>query len=225
MNHFIIFNFLIFFISARCPGPGSVVFAIDGSGSIESVDFARMKNFTIKNINSFELANDKIRVGALVYSNNVASNGYFNLATSRSDIEEKINNFVQPGQGTRTDLAIEKLGEILENSDTKVGVIITDGVSHDKQKTIAEAKELRRKGVILIAVGIGSGVNTEELKGIAGSDSLVKMITVSDLTSVSTIAEINALLCIGNFMVKDKYIYSHTFACGHLCKSVTCIKR
>jgi hypothetical protein len=164
-----------------------------------------MIEFTIKNIDSFELGNDRIRVGALVYNNNVPS--FFNLATNRAYIENQIKSFVQPREGTRTDLAIMKLGEILQNSDTKVGVVITDGESLDYTQTIIEATKLRNAGVTMIAVGIGSLVNTLELTGIAGSSSLVKMITFSDLTSLTTIAEIKQLLCQGKFMVKDKYIH------------------
>jgi hypothetical protein len=164
-----------------------------------------MIEFTIKNIDSFELGNDRIRVGALVYSNNVPS--FVNLATNRAYIETQIKSFVQPREGTRTDLAIIKLGEILQNSDTKVGVVITDGESLDYTQTIIEAAKLRNTGVTMIAVGIGSLVNTVELTGIAGSSSLVKMITFSDLTSLTTIAEIKQLLCQGKFMVKDKYIH------------------
>ena len=165
-----------------------------------------MIEFTIKNIDSFELGNDRIRVGALVYSNNVPS--FFNLATDRTYIENQIKSFVQPREGTRTDLAIIKLGEILQNSNTKVGVVITDGESLNRTQTIAEAAKLRNVGVTLVAVGIGSLVNVVELMGIAGSSSLVKMITFSDLTSLTMIAEIKQLLCQGKFMVKDKYIYT-----------------
>jgi len=176
-----------------------------------------MINFTIKNIDSFELGNDRIRVGALVYSNSVPRNGFFNLKTDRNYIETQIQRFVQPKDGSRTDLAIKKLGEILQNGgDTKVGVVITDGVSKHYTLTIAEAKKLRDAGVIMVAVGIGSNVDRTELRGIAGSASLVKMITLSDLTSVTTLEEIETLLCGGEFMVKDKYIYSYTFPCGHL---------
>ena len=165
-----------------------------------------MIEFTIKNIDSFELGNDRIRVGALVYSNNVPS--FFNLATDRTYIENQIKSFVQPREGTRTDLAIIKLGEILQNSNTKVGVVITDGESLNRTLTIAEAAKLRNVGVTLVAVGIGSLVNVVEQMGIAGSSSLVKMITFSDLTSLTMIAEIKQLLCQGKFMVKDKYIYT-----------------
>ena len=177
----------------------------------------------MKNIDSFELGNDKMRVGALVFSSSVSR--FFNLATSRSYIKNQIASIVQPGGGTGTDIAIIKLGEILQNSKTKVGVVITDGASNNYSSTIAEAAKLRKAGVTMVAVGIGSGVNTLELTGIAGSASLVKMISFSDLTSVTTLEEINTLLCHGKFMFKDKYIYSHTFPCGHLYKAVTCIKR
>ena len=188
--------------------------AIDGSDSISRQDFARMIEFTIKNIDSFELGDNRIRVGALVYSNDVPS--FFNLATDRTYIETQIKNFVQPADGSRTDLAIIKLGKILQNSKTKVGVVITDGVSKHYNQTITEAAKLRNAGVTIVAVGIGSQVNKVELRDIAGRDSLVKMITLSELTSITMIEEVNSLLCEGEFMVKDKYIYSHTFPCGHL---------
>jgi hypothetical protein len=92
--------------------------------------------------------------------------------------------------------------------------VITDGVSKHYTQTIAEAEKLRDAGVIMVAVGIGSNVNRTELRGIAGKDSLVKMITVSDLTSVTTIEEIDTLLCGGEFIyIRSNSDGNHYYSC------------
>ena len=191
-------SFLCFSVT-KCGGPGDVAFALDGSDSITDTDFRRMINFTLQNIDSFELAQDKIRVGANVYSNTVTD--YFTMSFSESFIKSRISSFIQPRDGTNTHLAIENLRNyILKTSRTRVGVIITDGVSKEPSMTLDQANKAKNEGIVLVAVGIGIDtiVGITELNNIANNPSLVKIIdSFSSLESITTIAELRELLCKG----------------------------
>lgn len=60
-------------------------------------------------------------------------------------------------------------------------VIITDGRSNNHQATLTEAQTLRAQGVQIIAMGVGSAINTE-LTDIAGSnDQALKILAYDHL--------------------------------------------
>ena len=48
-----------------------------------------------------------------------------------------------------------------------IAVIITDGRSNNEEETFREASRLRSDGVLVVAVGVGTGYNQMELNGIA----------------------------------------------------------
>ncbi|KAK7092682.1 hypothetical protein V1264_008391 [Littorina saxatilis] len=70
----------------------------------------------------------------------------------------------------------------------KVGVVVTDGGSNDKNATIAAAKAARAAGIRMVAVGVGSPSYTE-LYSIATSSSYVYT-----GTSYSTKARLRTLI-------------------------------
>lgn len=51
-----------------CNNPGDIVFVVDGSDSINDVDFVRLKTFVANLIDNFEIGPDAIHVGIIVYS-------------------------------------------------------------------------------------------------------------------------------------------------------------
>lgn len=64
-------------------------------------------------------------------------------------------------------------GDIGRTGSHKVAVVITDGGSYSPEETKAEARRAQLQGVLIIAIGVGQGVNNQELEAIAGSKDLV----------------------------------------------------
>ncbi|XP_071180023.1 protein PIF-like [Mytilus edulis] len=179
-----------------CPGPGDVVFAIDGSESIHREDFTKVINFTLDIIGSFELGPNKVRVGALVYSTIVPE--YFAPSDNSVVVKSRISNFKHPRNSSRTDLALAYMRQnLLKTSRTRVGVIITDGDSKYPPLTKTQALQARTEGITLVAIGIDIKKSDEpELEAIAGDKSRVKIIdNYSQLKNKTILAEIAASLC------------------------------
>ncbi|CAG2213741.1 unnamed protein product [Mytilus edulis] len=74
-------------------------------------------------------------------------------------------------------------------------VVITDGRSNDHAATIAQANNLKHINILIIAVGIGSGISKSELAGIASRPSHV--LHVEDFNALSHIYDsIHSIACI-----------------------------
>jgi len=80
----------------------------------------------------------------------------------------------QPEDGTQTDLGINEAVKMLTsgNSDEQrvnVLTVFTDGQSNDPELTMIAANKAQAAGITTFSIGIGSGINQEELLVIAAN--------------------------------------------------------
>lgn len=66
-----------------------------------------------------------------------------------------------------------------------VAVVITDGRSDNEDDTWREAIELRQTGTLVISVGIGGGVKTKELNGMASDPITQNVLVAPDFETLS----------------------------------------
>ena len=64
-------------------------------------------------------------------------------------------------------------------------IVITDGHSFSRRATLRQAAQLHNLGVNVLAVGVGDGVDTREVAGIASSAQNVY--TVSNFDALTTV--------------------------------------
>ena len=67
-------------------------------------------------------------------------------------------------------------------------VVMTDGKSNDMEATWQEAMRARNDGIYMISVGIGGGVDEQELRGMASSPEDQNVLTVSNFDSLNQIS-------------------------------------
>lgn len=194
--------------TTTCQGPGDVAFALDGSDSISPNNFQIMKNFTLQNIDIFGLGENKIKVGGLVFSDNVGD--FFTPTPSYSEIKTKIDNFIQPRSSTRTDLAVKKLREsILVGSRSKVAVLITDGESINRAQTLQEVALAKTFGIVFVTVGIdmksGSGGQLELAEIASFPEANIMISDFNSLKDITEISKLRDILCQGKPEVVVKF--------------------
>ncbi|XP_061443604.1 collagen alpha-6(VI) chain-like [Rhineura floridana] len=150
-----------------------VVFLIDGSGSISARNFSAMKTFMKEIVDSFIIAQDKVRIGVAQYSKDPQKEFYLNEFETDIAIKGKIDNIVQLKTSTFTGEGLRFVKSFFEpvnggrkNKDVLQSlIVITDGQSND---TVDEAAiALRKDGIQVFAIGIGMR-NSFELLRIAG---------------------------------------------------------
>ncbi|XP_055272570.1 collagen alpha-5(VI) chain [Moschus berezovskii] len=152
-----------------------VVFVLDHSGSISAQDQESMINLTIHLVKKSDVGLDRVRFGALRYSDDPEVLFYLNEYSSRSAIIDHLRRRRDTAGRTYTakalerasDLFTEERGSRIAQNVKQVLIVVTDGVSHDRERLGEAASRLRSKGVITYAVGVGAA-DQLELETIAG---------------------------------------------------------
>ena len=72
--------------SSECQGSADIVFAIDVSGSIRPERFYQVLEFVVGAVENLEVFNDKVRVGALSFSDNAYPQFHLNQLSARQDV-------------------------------------------------------------------------------------------------------------------------------------------
>ncbi|XP_069630571.1 integrin alpha-M-like isoform X1 [Haliaeetus albicilla] len=167
-----------------CPVKASdIVFLMDGSGSISTSDFERMKTFIIQVMKRFKSTDT--RFALTQFSSTI--NHHFDFATfarlSPAEWEKKVRLITQQRGLTYTATAIQAVVRELFNlrNGVRAGahrilIVVTDGQKFgdklDYRQVIAEAE---RAGIIRYAIGVGSAFvdpdAVEELRTIASKPS------------------------------------------------------
>lgn len=153
-----------------------VVFVLDHSGSILPQDQESMINVTIHLVKKSDVGPDRVQFGALRYSDHPEILFYLNTYSNRAAIIEHLrrprdtkgNTFTARALQHANNLFMEEHGSRLKQNVKQMLIIITDGVSHDRDQLSDAASKLRAKGIIIYAVGVGKA-DKEELETMAGN--------------------------------------------------------
>uniref|UniRef100_A0A673V8Z6 Collagen alpha-5(VI) chain n=1 Tax=Suricata suricatta TaxID=37032 RepID=A0A673V8Z6_SURSU len=152
-----------------------IVFVLDHSGSIGTQQQESMMNLTIHLVKKADVGSNRVRIGALKYSNNPEVLFHLGRYSDRSAIIEKLRTRRDTKGDTYTAKALEytnimftkEHGSRIEENVKQMLVIITDGVSHDRAQLNDTALRLRHKGINIYAVGVGQA-DLLELETMAG---------------------------------------------------------
>ncbi|VDI06518.1 collagen, type VI, alpha [Mytilus galloprovincialis] len=157
-----------------CSAKADVVFLLDSSGSVGATNFKKMLQFMQGVVNKFSVGLNNIQVGVDTFQSTVKSEFKLNQFLDKNDLITAIGNIVYKTGGTKTGSAIKFMTTYSFSTTAghrtgvpKIGIVITDGKSNDQANTLAESKKARASGIQLISIGVGDGINTIELEGIA----------------------------------------------------------
>ncbi|XP_044148779.1 collagen alpha-6(VI) chain-like isoform X1 [Bufo gargarizans] len=142
---------------------------IDGSGSIYPDDFTAMKSFLVDLIDMFDIGSQKVRLGAVQYSDRSQLEIGIGKKYSKIQLKLETRNIRQLGGGTNTGAAINFTCEfILDPANIRKGnvpvyfIVLTDGDSQDSVKEAAMI--LRENKVNMFAIGVKEANQTQLLE-------------------------------------------------------------
>ena len=199
-----------YFIASREPEPTckakvDVGFVLDSSGSLRN-DYSKEKDFLKALAATFGVSDEGSRAGVVTFSYYTEHSIKLNDHTDLSSFNEAVDNIALMGSTTRIDKALrltQKEMFTIANGGrpgvNKVLIVLTDG--SQTQDAGAEdpgdvAEELRKSGIRVLAVGIGKGVNTTELAGIAGdAKNVYSAATFDELISREFLETVNQAGC------------------------------
>lgn len=196
---------MFYFLSALgCrTAPCDLVFILDGSWSVEDVNFEIVKKWLVNITTSFNIGQKFTQVGVVQYSDDPVLEIPLGKYSSTKDLIKAMESIEYMGGNTRTGTAIkfatDKLFGLSERGPmgiSRIAVVLTDGKSQDEVLKAAEAA--RKKGVILFAIGVGSETEAAELKDIANRPFSTYVFSVEDYKAISRIIQvIRQKLCEG----------------------------
>ncbi|XP_059801360.1 collagen alpha-6(VI) chain-like isoform X1 [Hypanus sabinus] len=155
-----------------------IVFVLDGSDSITTLQHENMMNFMMAVVNRSEVDSNNVRFGAIVYGNNPQAIFQLDSFTSKAEIRDAVLQFQKTTQGSRYTVKALRLARKLltpekgGRSRTKVQqfiILVTDGDVRDSKDIPDIANSLNDDGVRVYAIGI-SGASKDDLVAITKSE-------------------------------------------------------
>jgi len=158
---------------------------LDSTSSIGSREiYQKGLEFLQHFLSKFDIGREEnqVRVSLIPFGDGIYKEGSFNLTTYQTKqevIDAVRDQFWFTGLWTKTGEGIKYMAtHQLDKAHTRenvarVGVVLTDGDSHDKNLTKVNSAAARKDGIIMIAIGVGRLIKEEELINIAGDPELV----------------------------------------------------
>ncbi|XP_035997644.1 collagen alpha-6(VI) chain [Fundulus heteroclitus] len=142
------------------PLQADIAFLLDGSGSVSSEDFRRMKDFVKGLIRSF-LGKDT-QFAITQYSRSTVTHYYFNsFKKNEDDLEPQIKTIRQLMGGTYTAAAIREVVDDVfsplrgsRSNVRKILIVITDGESQDRINLQSAINSANNKKIARFAIGV-----------------------------------------------------------------------
>ena len=156
---------------------------LDSSGSIGSQSYEDAKKFLGDLVSGFTISKNNVRVGLVIYGSDARL--IFDLKHSHDKDEilssiqsvEYLNSTTATGDAIRlmttTGFTEEHGVRASDGAIPRVAIVLTDGESDRGQDVPGAAQSARHQSIEMLAFGIGSGINEDELLQIAGSQDRV----------------------------------------------------
>ncbi|XP_048254683.1 collagen alpha-1(XII) chain-like [Haliotis rufescens] len=178
-----------------------IVFVLDSSGSVGTANFATEVSFVSDFVQGFPVGPSAVRFSVVVFSTSVTNQFNLDQHDSRTDLITAIEAVSYSGGGTNTASALSfvRKNSFLSVNGARIGVtqvviVITDGRSSNKAQTASEGSLLHQAGIKVISIGVGSGVDMEELRAIASNNNFV--FSATDFSALGIVkGEIQNITC------------------------------
>lgn len=154
-----------------------LAFIIDSSGSIGRTNYQKEKNFVKEVAKSFGVGPGQSQAAMVLYSNSASVQAQFGQYSTTADFAKAVDGLPYERGLTRIDKALDLAATDVfskaREGVPKIALLITDGTQTPAAdaKDLKEASEpLRKAGIRVLAVGVGSGVDADQLRLITEND-------------------------------------------------------
>lgn len=174
-----------------------LVFIIDSSRSVNTHDYAKVKEFIMDILQFLDIGPDVTRVGLLQYGSTVKNEFSLKTFKRKSEVERAVKRMRHLSTGTMTGLAIQYALNIafseaegarpLRENVPRVIMIVTDGRPQD---SVAEvAAKARDTGILIFAIGVGQ-VDLNTLKAIGSEPHEDHVFLVANFSQMESLTSV-----------------------------------
>ncbi|XP_050403925.2 cartilage matrix protein [Patella vulgata] len=187
-------------LERTCGGkPADVVFVIDSSSSIWPEDFSRHVLPFVRDVTAmFDIGPGltQSRVGVVTFGTNHYLRFHLNTFLDKETVLKRIMAIDMTGGETNTAGVLNYVTDHMFTSKrgSRIGVdhiviVLTDGESKNMEKTRKAADHAHQSGLQVFSIGVGSGVDVEELGDIASDPKSKFMFEITDFRALQRIKE------------------------------------
>ena len=168
----------MFNVNTGCPV--DLAFVFDSSDTIGVGALGDAKMLVKKMVKGLELGADESRVALVVFADKVEVKARFSKNLSVKQFQDMVQNIKSIGSRTRIDKALVETKQVFkEGRDDvyKIAVVLTDGIQskdRDTKSLLSTSEPLRRAGVRVIAVAVGTQASKNRLRLMTDSMDDVK---------------------------------------------------
>lgn len=173
-----------------------ITFLIDASGSVGTANFNIEKEFVRNVLRELNFEFRAICAVVIAYSDLAEIAVTFDQSSNFKNFDKALDLIKYVGRTSRIDKALCKANSVIFNykrgmrrNVAKIIVLVTDGRQSSAPDALPlreAAFSLRRKGIGVLAVGVGEGIDMTELKEITSSHSLVTRVRTFDQLLAAT---------------------------------------
>ena len=169
---------------------------MDASSSIGRQNYKKQKRFLVNMVRQFDIGPDKTRVGVIPFSNNYRLAVPLGSANDITSLTQAIQNVPYTRGGTHTASALKFVKNfgfapgIARPNAAQIVIVLTDGYSRDPESTRREARKLHDAGIYTFVIGIGNGIDMEELRSIASDPDDKHLFLVDDFNALDSIKDL-----------------------------------
>lgn len=184
-----------------CGGkPADIVFIIDGSRSIWLPDFKKQLKFVQDLVGSFDISPTTTRIGAVTFGSRLHREFHIGDFETEAEVKKAVGKIRHlRGVGTNTAKALQHLRthyftqERVRPGVVRMGIVITDGRSDFPSDTAIQARNARKAGIHLFAIGVGRYAEFRELAAIASQPTSTHVFKVNNYDALGSIRELLAI--------------------------------
>ncbi|XP_023929921.1 matrilin-2 [Lingula anatina] len=169
-----------------------VLFVIDESRSVGPINFEKVKKFLADLVLQLPVAQDKIRVGVLSFTQIVHPRISLNEFDKPRDVADAILNMSYHGRRTNIAAALwyaQQTSFSKASGDRSTApnllFLFTDGRS--RQRQISAAANATKAGIEIFTIGIGSNVSIPQITQLASEPKIDHVFTVAGFDALATI--------------------------------------
>jgi collagen type VI alpha len=186
-----------------CENTADVLFVLDASGSIGQANFNTIKNFVADLSGELDIDSGRVRVSVMTFSDAEKAEFQLNGYADRTTLKDAVMGIGYTRGRTNTGAALKYMRENTftsgngERTDAaNIAIVITDGASQDKERTLTEAFLAKKMGIHIITVSIGDWIDREELIGMATYPYEKNMIMIDTVDALDGMREkMRELIC------------------------------
>lgn len=168
-----------------------LVFVLDSSGSIGTVDYETVKQFVYNFTSNLDVGSEASRIGVIIYSDEAQVEFSLSQHTAKNETLEAIRNIAYLGQLTNTPDGLCTLIDMLDSearNDSgvfKLAIVMTDGRSNRHSVSFINCTSVSEAAtrlhamfpeLVVYVIGVTSNVDEMELEAIASSPANIEHI-------------------------------------------------